>query len=294
MLYMEKIAMEEKQLNGWIQEKRHNMICRAIRTGGNQIQLKNRIETELARSGINGEDCLCIVENQEEWDAAQALGIAALPYVPAGRKQTEAFSDAWIIAEGFEDVDMDFLQKAYERAHNLPWTILTTERCIVREFSMDDMQALFDLYAQPGMTEFVEPLYDWEEEKAYEEEYISNMYRYYGYGIWLVCKKDTGKVIGRAGLEQRDFDGRTEPDLGYMICPAEQGKGYATEVCRAVLKYANEHLGFSKINCRIQKGNEASVRLAERLGFELSGEMNKAGKSMLRYTKYCFFETNKI
>lgn len=294
LLYTEKIAMEEKQFNSLIQENQQKMICCAIKSGKDQNHLKNRIEAELTRIGINEEDCLYVMENKEEWDAAQALGIAALPYVPAGRKQPEAFLDAWIIVEGFEDVDMDFFQKAYERAHNLPWTILQTKRCIIREFSMDDMQALFDLYAQPQMTEFMEPLYDWETEKAYEEAYISNMYRYYGYGMWLVCKKDTGKLIGRAGLEHRDYGGKTELEMGYMICPKEQRKGYATEVCRALIAYAEENLEFSRINCRIQKGNVSSIRLVKRLGFELLEETEEAGESMLRYTKYCFFKTNKI
>ena len=39
-----------------------------------------------------------------------------------------------------------FLEKVYQRYHRIPWTILETERCVVRELSLDDLDALFELY----------------------------------------------------------------------------------------------------------------------------------------------------
>ena len=65
-----------------------------------------------------------------------------------------------------------FFQKVYERAHNLPWTILETKRCVIRELSMEDLPALFELYAHPEVTRFMEPLFEWEKEKEYQEKYM--------------------------------------------------------------------------------------------------------------------------
>ena len=294
LLYSKKIADKEKELSLFLREIQQEIRCIGIYPDNDLDNLKRQIEAEIEKAKVVVEDCLYILEEKEEWDASQALGMAVLPFVPEGKKQPDCFSDAWIVVEGFEDLDMDFLQKTYERAHNLPWTILKTKRCVIREFSMEDLPALYELYAQPSVTEFMEPLFDWEKEQEYEEAYISNVYRYYGYGMWLVCKKDSGQIIGRAGFENREYKDETELEKGYLIAPEEQRKGYATEVCRALIDNAEKNLDFPSINCLIQKENKASIHLAEGLGFEFAGETDISGKPMLRYTKYCFFKTNKI
>lgn len=235
-------------------------------------------------------ECLVIVTGGEEWEYCKDHSIAALPYVPVGGHREQSFFGAWMVAEGFDEVDFDFLNKCYQRAHNLPWTILTTERCIVRELSTDDMDALFSLYEQPGVTDYMEGLFPREQELDYQRAYIAHMYRIYGYGMWLVTKRDTGEVIGRAGLEHREYENHPEDgyelELGYVIAPAYQRRGYAEEVCRAILSYAREHLSYDRINCLIGQGNEASVCLAQKLGFSYMESLYPDGKRMDRYVLF--------
>jgi len=83
----------------------------------------------------------------------------------------------------------------YERHFNIPWTILETERCIVRELELSDLDDLFSMYAEPGMTDYMEGLYEYEEELEYQKAYIENMYRFYGYGMWLPFLKKNGTLI---------------------------------------------------------------------------------------------------
>ena len=111
------------------------------------------------------------------------------------------------------------------------------------EITLDDLDGLFALYAGEGMTEYLDPLYEYEKEKEYQRSYINYMYRLYGNGMWVVIEKATGKQIGRVGIENREAcDG--EPELGYMIDVSYQRKGYATEVCLAVIGYAWNFLDF--------------------------------------------------
>ena len=159
-----------------------------------------------------------------------------------------------LYAEGLEEVDFEFLQRVYRRHHKLPWFILATERCIVREFCMDDLDDLFELYAGEGMTDYIEPLYSYEEEKQYQQAYIENMYGFYGYGMWVVCDRKTGKMIGRAGVEHREELGG-ELELGYAIGRPYQGRGIAKEVCLAILDYVKEELEANRIFCLIDPGN---------------------------------------
>ena len=216
-------------------------------------------------------------------------GMATLGYIGTTESRLpdentdQGMQAAIMLIEGLEEADRMFLERVYERKHGIPWTIITTERCIVREITLDDMDGLFELYAGEGMTEYLDPLYEYEKEKEYQKSYINYMYRLYGYGMWVVIEKKTGKLIGRVGIENREAcDG--EPELGYMIDVSHQKKGYATEVCLAVIGYAWDFLEFDKLNCLIQKGNTASECLAEKLGFTFQEEMDLDGKCMKRYT----------
>ena len=75
--------------------------------------------------------------------------------------------------------------------------------------------------------------------------------------------------------------------MGYLIAPEEQHKGYATEVCRAILEYAHTNLDFPSVNCLIQTENTASKNLAAKLGFTFLEKMTEDGQEMDRYI-YCF------
>ncbi len=152
--------------------------------------------------------------------------------------------------------------------------ILETKRCIVREFTMEDMDALFELYEQPGITRFVEPLYDWEKEKEYQKNYISLVYGKYGYGLWMVEDKNH-QIIGRIGVERHEYDPPGVLELGYIIAPFRQGRGIATEVCRAVLHYAAETLQSNLVYARIHPQNKASNHLATKLGFTATERFDK-------------------
>lgn len=222
-------------------------------------------------------DMLLITNSNETIKLAKSYGIACVGYIP----NRDRFLRCSYVIEGFDEVDIDYLNKIYLRFHNIPWTITATDRCIIRELTLEDMDALFDLYSKPGMTKYVEPLFDYEEELEYERKYIENMYGYFGYGMWLVFSKESGELIGRAGLEHRDYNGDgDELELGYMIAPEYQNMGYATEICTAIIKYAKDNLDFNRINCLIDDDNIPSIRLATKLGFKHVGSSTASGTNM--------------
>lgn len=194
------------------------------------------------------------------------LGVASMAYAnPEIPHQT--YSGVNMLVEGFEEVDVDFLEKVYQRYHHIPWTILETKRCVVRELTLEDLDDLFALYCDEEICRYTDALHAYEEEKELQRAYIENMYRYFGYGLWLVFSKETGELIGRAGLEHREYHDEIELDLGYVIGTNYQRQGFATEVCEAIIEYAKENTGFERINVMIKDENLASKKLAQKLGF---------------------------
>jgi ribosomal-protein-alanine N-acetyltransferase len=201
-------------------------------------------------------DYIWIVSNRQQKQIADSLGIASVGEPQCGTHYA---------VESLAELDIEYLERVRRRYNHIPWDIGETDRCLIRELSLADLPALYELYDKPGMTDFVEPLYDYETELEYQKAYIENMYDFYEYGMWLVFSKETGKLIGRAGLEHNE--------MGYMIAPEFQNLGYATEVCRFIVDYARKNTDFEELYCRIDEKNVASVRLAKRLGFVRNGQI---------------------
>lgn len=201
-------------------------------------------------------------------------------------EETAAGCVADIIVEGFDEVDVQFLDRIMKRAQGLPWITVVTGRCYLREMTLDDLDDLFALYAQPGITDYTEPLYERPQEEQYTRDYIENMYRFYGYGMWLVCDRESGALIGRAGFSHQDLGDEVVLEMGYIIGVPWQRQGYATEVCEKLLAFARTNLAdFGTLNCFVEPGNTASHGLMGKLAFDRAGTVTIGGKRMIRYEK---------
>lgn len=240
------------------------------------------LQESLKDAGIPAEEALLFALSQEEIDACAKLSLAL---IGVERPASVSLCGAQMILLGFDEVDYEFINRIWKRKHGLPWTILETKRCYLREMTLDDIDDLFSLYDKKGVTDYIEPLYERTEEIEYQRAYIRNMYEYFGYGMWLVKERSTDKLIGRAGIDNRMINGQPELELGYVIDPAYQRQGYAAEVCSAILDWVHANLECSRVNCLIEEGNEASVRLARKLGFEYCQEAKQDGKCYKRYIK---------
>lgn len=168
--------------------------------------------------------------------------------------------------ESPEGLDAVYMERVYRRYKDIPWDILETERCYLRETMVEDVDDFYEIYKEPEMTRYTDALYESKiSEYAYVREYIEKVYKFFEFGIWTVVLKKTGQVIGRAGLNIRE--GYDQPELGYVIGVPWQGQGIATEICRGILGTAWMDYGFEHLITIIQKENIASLHLAQRLGF---------------------------
>lgn len=195
-----------------------------------------------------------------------------------------SFKGVSYLAEGLEGLDATYLDRVYRRLAGLPWHILETKRCILRETTEEDVDAFYRIYEESSVTRYMEPLFpNREEEICYTREYRKNVYEFYGYGVWTVILKATGEVIGRAGLSVRE--GYEEPELGFVIGVPWQRQGLAWEVCSAILQHGKKELGFVTVQALTEPANEASKALLEKLGFTLQEECMEKNTNYLRYLR---------
>lgn len=178
------------------------------------------------------------------------------------------------LMESPEETDIQYIDRVYRRYQRLPWDILETERCMLRETIPEDVDAFYEIYQHPEITEYMEALYpEKEQERAYIREYIEKVYRYFEFGVWTVILKETGEIIGRAGFSVRE--GYELPELGYVIGVPWQGQGIACEICSAILRYGKEEFDFDCVQAMVDSENKASLALCRKLGFTAKGKVPK-------------------
>ena len=206
-------------------------------------------------------------------------GIPAIGYLHDGNRD-EVFPGAMYIVENPQEIDADSWMKIYQRLTGRPWTIARTPRLVIREMVPEDLDALYVLYGDPEARRFLDPPQeDRAEEAKILQAYIDKVYGFYGYGMWAVCKRTDGEMIGRAGFAPYEGNGQA-PELGYLIRADLRRQGYAAEAVGAVLHFAKESLGFVRVGAHTVKGNAASIALLRKLGFK---EVDAAAAGNLLY-----------
>ncbi|MDI1286337.1 MAG: GNAT family protein [Reyranella sp.] len=86
----------------------------------------------------------------------------------------------------------------------------------------------------------------------------------------LSRKRRGRRTIGMINYHRRELRER-RVDVGWLLLPAHQGKGYMAEAACALLRHLFDDLGVHKVEALIRQENKPSAALAKRLGFRLEG-----------------------
>jgi RimJ/RimL family protein N-acetyltransferase len=89
------------------------------------------------------------------------------------------------------------------------------------------------------------------------------------YRGWL---KDTNEFVAGSGLHRIDW-GVPRFEIGYFCSTRFVGRGYVSEIVRAMTRLAFDTLKAARVEIRCDELNERSWRVAERCGFTLEGTL---------------------
>lgn len=146
---------------------------------------------------------------------------------------------------------------------------LETERLILRRFTPDDVDLATALDADPDVMRYINGGRPTPREEI-RDDYLPSWIAYYEagdrYGFWAAIEKGTGSFLGWFHLRPREGDPDDEPELGYRLIAPSWGRGYATEVSRALIRKAFSELGARRVYATTMAVNVASRRVMEKAG----------------------------
>lgn len=170
--------------------------------------------------------------------------------------------------------------------------VLETKRLVLREWSLDDAAALFEICRDAEVMRYIgtgKP-YKTPDEAENFLEWAIQYQKENGFCRWAALEKTSGKIIGSCGYAYPQ--GTTEVELGYLFDRAVWGKGLATEAARACLNYGFEKFGFREIIAITDLENVASQRVLKKIGFRRRGIEKFDGEDALIYLAKRFWENN--
>lgn len=158
--------------------------------------------------------------------------------------------------------------------------VLETERLRLRAFRLSDFEDYAAMCWDPEVARYL--LTRLTREQAWRHlAFLVGHWVLRGYGMWAVEEKETGAFVGRIGFA--DPEGWPGCELGWALVRRFWGGGYATEGARAALAYGFTVLRKDRVISLIHPENQASIRVAERLGERLEGRAEILGKEYLVY-----------
>lgn len=157
---------------------------------------------------------------------------------------------------------------------------LRTERLQLRGFTPADLPAIARVYGDP------EVMRDVGEGRPADEPTVVQMVRAavdhqaaHGYSVWALAERESGEVIGDAGLYRMG----EEVELGYTLGRAWWGRGYATEAAGACLDAAFGPAGLTEVVALVVPDNISSRRVLAKLGMTPAGHRMAYGREHAVY-----------
>ena len=106
----------------------------------------------------------------------------------------------------------------------------------------------------------------------------------FGCGALMINHRESGATLGQVGINAGPLF--PEFELGWLVYPAAEGKGYAFEAATALRDWGQKERGLSTLVSYVDPANARSRRLAERLGATLDNRALRQDPSDLVYRHF--------
>ncbi|MFJ8087779.1 GNAT family N-acetyltransferase [Lysinibacillus sp. NPDC095746] len=146
---------------------------------------------------------------------------------------------------------------------------IKTNRLLIREFEIQDWQAVYEYTSNPNVMKYIpEGVFNEEEAKKFVSENSGEQAKYFP-----VILKSDNIVIGHIVFHQ--YFGDHTYEIGWVLNPNYYNNGYASEAAKAVLNYGFKEMQLHRIIATCQPENIPSYRVMEKIGMRREGYFKK-------------------
>lgn len=166
-----------------------------------------------------------------------------------------------------------------------------TEHLVVRKLKDVDAQPMYENHLDDEVRKWFPNECYADQEEALDAirffvDCVDNGHLPFVLGVEL---KETGELIGDTGISEVEGN-PDEAEIGYCIGQKYRGRGYATELLNAISGFVASRFGIRDIYGRVVHGNQASVKVLEKNGYqfvkeEFGAEDDPYGNGMLVFKK---------
>lgn len=166
---------------------------------------------------------------------------------------------------------------------------LATERLLLRRMRVTDDEDMYRYASRGDVTKYL--LWSPHPDRAYTREYLEYLNTRYAAGAfydWAITLRESGRMIGTCGFASIDAPNDCA-EIGYVLNPDYRGQGIAAEAVRAVLAFGFECLLLHRVEARFIEGNDASLRVMQKVGMTFEGYRRESMmiKGSYRNIGYC-------
>ncbi len=158
---------------------------------------------------------------------------------------------------------------------------LSSERLILRAHTPQDYGDLLRIWSAPEVVKYISGVPDTPETAWAKLMFHIGHWAAMGFGYWAVTARD-GRYLGMVGFSVQprlcepalsEVLGEDVIEAGWVIDPKAQGQGIAQEAMQLALRWGDQK-GFVSTVALIAVGNDASERLAAKLGYQHVGQVS--------------------
>ena len=164
---------------------------------------------------------------------------------------------------------------------------LETRRLTLRPMAWEDWQAIAEILQDAKAMYAYEHPFSRQEVDQWLHNQITR-YEREGVGLWAAVERESGRLVGQAGITWQDWEGRRVPEIGNLFNRAYWHQGYATEAAAAWKEYGFTTLSLPALYSIIRENNDPSRRVAQRNGMTVVGRLIKHYYGMdMPHEVYC-------
>ena len=165
--------------------------------------------------------------------------------------------------------------------------LFETSRLMFREMVQEDFADLAEMLKDPDVVAIYEQEFTSQDVQLWLDRQLER-YRKDGCGLWAAIWKETGEMVGQAGIIRQPWENGTILEAAYLLKKRFWHHGFAREAAMGCIQYAFDTMGADAVYSMIRKDNPASIRVAQAAGMQAEQEfLRQCYASVAPHFLYC-------